>query len=120
MIQYSPGAFFENSKNGVCTIKQVSGAFAIGANQQIIALVSLKKLLIISGWVGSPTAVASDFFFLSNGVQIAGNLRAAANSQVIFEPNPLGIIESTVSQNLALSVATAGLQYFFRYIEYTP
>lgn len=121
-MNFVAGQFYE-SIDGVqrpCEVKQVYATFPIAANQAIIALVTGKKIRVISGWISSHTAALSQSFFLSNGVQITANLDVPANTQREFVPNEFGHFESTVSQNLAITVATAPCQLFLRYIEYQP
>lgn len=120
---YCTGLFLERATNGqvqACQVKQVQAGLAIGANQQIIALVSGKQIRVISGYINSNTAVLAQSFFLSNGVKLTANLDVAGNTQHIFPWDPFGHFDSTVSQNLAMTVAGAAIEVFLRYIEFTP
>jgi len=121
-MNFATGLFYESVEGVIkpCEIKQVYATYGIGANQAVVALVSGKKIRVISGWICSHTAALSQGFFLSNGAQITANLDVAANTQYTFPFNPYGHFDSTLSQNLAITVATAACQVFLRYIEFTP
>lgn len=117
------GIFYEKDSTGQtvpCPIKQVQFGLAIGANQQVIALVSGKRIRVLSGWINSNTAVLAQTFFLSNAVKITANLDVAGNTQHVFFYDPFGHFESTLSQNLAVTVAGAAIEGFLRYVEFTP
>lgn len=118
MTIFLPDQF--RDKNGNVEILQVDDALAVGTNQEIIALTAGQKVRIISGWINSNTATAAQVFFLSNSVKITANRDIAGNSHWDLLPHELGHIESTLAQNLALTVAGAGIEYFFRYIKWTP